>query len=71
MSTTQATAVSRAKAWGARSLLRSVDWAGKAVRSVPGAGGALAVAYGLGEIYAPLFWIAAGVFLLALDRDLG
>jgi hypothetical protein len=49
-------------------LVRAADWAGTAVRSLPGAGGALALAYGAGEIYGPLFWIVAGGFLLALDR---
>jgi hypothetical protein len=38
------------------------------VRSVPGAAGAVAVCLGLGEVYGPLRWIAAGAFLLLLDR---
>ena len=37
---------------------RAVGWLRRSVvvRSLPGAGGALAVAYGLGQIYHPLFW---------------
>jgi hypothetical protein len=35
--------------------------------SVPGAGGALLLCYGLGQIYSPLRWIAAGALLLLLD----
>lgn len=47
------------------SLVRSAT-----VRSVPGAGGAVAVSVGLGQIYHPLLWVAAGAFLLLLDRRL-
>lgn len=46
--------------------------AGSAVRlaslSGPSIGGAILISYGLGEIYRPLMWIAAGVFLLLADR---
>lgn len=52
----------------ATTLMKAADWVGVAVRSVPGAGGALAIAYGCHEIYSPLGWIVAGGFLLALDR---
>lgn len=38
------------------------------VRSVPGAAGAVAVSVGLGQMYHPLLWVAAGGFLLLLDR---
>lgn len=38
------------------------------VRSIPGAGGAVAVCVGLGQVYRPLLWVSAGVFLLLLDR---
>jgi hypothetical protein len=41
------------------------------VRSIPGAGGAVLVALGLGEIYHPLLWVAAGLFLLVLDNRMG
>lgn len=41
--------------------------AGKVRRSGYGLGGALCVSLGLGEVYRPLFLIAAGVFLLVLD----
>lgn len=49
---------------------RLVGWLRRSVtvRSVPGAGGAVAVSVGLGEIYHPLLWVGAGVFLLLLDR---
>lgn len=40
-------------------------------RSLPGIVGALAVSKGLGEVYRPLFLIAIGLFLLALDRRVG
>ena len=49
---------------------RAVGWLRRSVvvRSLPGAGGALAVAYGLGQIYHPLFWVAIGVFALLVDN---
>jgi len=53
---------------GRAAALRSADWAGEVVRSVPGAAGALMMAWGLGQVYRPLFWITLGVFALALDR---
>ncbi len=49
-------------------LARAATWTGHGVRSVPGAGGALLVSYGAWQIYAPAGAIAAGAFLLALDR---
>ncbi len=48
--------------------LRSADWAGEASRSVPGAGGAVCVSWGLGQVYRPLWWLSIGMFLLAMDR---
>lgn len=45
-----------------------VDRASVAVTSLPGAGGALALAYGLGQMYRPLFWIAVGAAGLLIDR---
>jgi hypothetical protein len=66
-----------ARATASPSLGRLAELAGRAVgavrrsaavRSVPGAVGAVAVAVGLGQIYHPLLWIAAGGFLLLLDR---
>lgn len=38
--------------------------------SAPGVGGAGCVVYGLGSAWAPLGWLAAGGFLLMLDRRL-
>lgn len=49
----------RAAGWLRRSMT---------VRSIPGAGGAVAVSVGLGQMYHPLLWVAAGGFLLLLDR---
>lgn len=46
------------------------EWAGQVLRSVPGIVGAGLVAYGLGLVYWPLLFLAAGGFLLALDRRL-
>ena len=42
--------------------------AGHAVRSLPGAGGALSVSYGLWLAWEPLGFIALGGFLLLVDR---
>lgn len=49
---------------------KAVGWLRRsaAVRSLPGAGGALAVAYGLGQMYHPLFWVAIGAFALLIDN---
>ena len=49
---------------------RAAGWLRRstAVRSIPGAGGALAVSYGLGQIYHPLFWVAIGLFALLVDN---
>jgi hypothetical protein len=41
---------------------------GSLMRTVPGAGGAVLLCFGLGEIYRPLMFIAGGLFLLLLDR---
>lgn len=57
---------------------RAVGWAaaatGTAVRflSLSGASlaGAALISFGLGEIYRPLTWIAAGCFALLVDRKL-
>lgn len=38
------------------------------IRTVPGAVGAVLIAFGLGEIYRPLFWLAVGAALLLVDR---
>ncbi|MFI6332925.1 hypothetical protein ACIBBG_32040 [Micromonospora chersina] len=43
---------------------------GKVVRSVPGAAGALLVAYGAWDIYPPAGFITAGAFLLLADREI-
>jgi hypothetical protein len=49
-------------------VLRSADWAGQVVRSVPGAAGALMLSWGLGQMYGPLLWVMLGCFALAVDR---
>jgi hypothetical protein len=41
---------------------------GNVGRGLPGIAGPLLVCYGLFEIYRPVAFIAAGVFLLLLDR---
>lgn len=41
---------------------------GNVGRGLPGLAGPLLVCYGLFEIYRPVAFIAAGVFLLLLDR---
>lgn len=52
---------------------RLVGWVRRSatVRSLPGAAGAIAVAYGLGQIYHPLLWVALGAFCLILDNRIG
>lgn len=52
---------------------RFVGWVKRSatVRSLPGAAGAIVVAYGLGQIYHPLLWIALGAFCLILDNRIG
>lgn len=42
--------------------------AGTAARTVPGVLGAVLVCVGAGLIYTPLAFLAAGVFLLLVDR---
>lgn len=37
-------------------------------RGVPGVAGPLLICYGLGQMYQPLLFLAAGGFLLLLDR---
>ena len=39
----------------------------RAARLLPGLGGTAAIAIGLGQIYTPLAWLAAGTALLLLD----
>lgn len=51
-----------------RAASRAATAVGVALRSLPGAAGAVAVAYGCGQVYPPLFWIVSGVALLMLDR---
>lgn len=46
----------------AGTLMRGVALSGASI------GGAVLISYGLGEIYRPLMFIAAGGFLLLLDR---
>lgn len=43
--------------------------AGRAARSLPGILGAILVCVGLGLIYVPLALLAAGAFLLLIDRQ--
>lgn len=52
------------------SLLKAAAWAGTAIRSIPGAAGALLICGGIYEIYRPAGIIAAGLFLIALDKQL-
>lgn len=72
--------MARAETAGADRVGKVAERAGRAlgwlvrsatVRSLPGAVGALVACVGLGEIYHPLQWIAAGAFLLLLDRKVG
>lgn len=50
---------------------RTAGIVGRLLRGAPGILGASAVSLGLGMIYAPVGVIAAGVFLLLIDRDIG
>lgn len=50
--------------------VRAADRAGTVVRTLPGVAGALMLAAGLGQAWAPLFLITLGVFALALDRKM-
>lgn len=54
-------------AWN-RTVLVGAGLAGRTMRTVPGVGGALLVCYGLYDAYRPLGFLAAGAFLLLLDR---
>lgn len=47
---------------------RAGRFTGSLIRTVPGAGGALLVAFGAGMVYRPLLFIVGGLFLLLLDR---
>lgn len=55
-----------------RSLLlggvAAAGYATRVLRTAPGLGGAACIVVGLGQIYAPLWWIGAGVALVLLDR---
>lgn len=57
--------------WDA-ALASAAELAGTALRHVgrglPGVVGPLLICYGLHEVWRPLGFIAAGLFLLALDR---
>lgn len=57
-------AASQAAGWSAR----LAGWAGSTVRSIPGAAGALLVAYGAWQAWPPAGSIVVGLFLLAADR---
>jgi len=51
-------------------LVKGAEVLGNLVRSVPGAAGALLVAYGAWDIYPPAGFITAGAFLLLADRQI-
>jgi hypothetical protein len=60
-----------------RALLQLAEWSGTAARvagksasDATGLLGAALVSYGAGQVYAPLFAIVAGGFLLAIARNL-
>lgn len=65
-------AIARLRPVLAEAAGKAADLAGGALRQVgrgaPGIAGPLAIAWGCHEIYSPLGWIVAGVFLLMLDR---
>jgi hypothetical protein len=54
--------------WAGRLAVAAADRAGTVTRTLPGAAGALMLAYGLGQAWAPLFWCTLGLFALAIDR---
>lgn len=58
------TAASQAAGWS----VRLAGWVGSAVRSIPGASGALLIAYGAWQAWPPAGPVVAGLFLLAADR---
>lgn len=68
------TSVARARRMWGRVTSGAAAVAGTTLRLVslsgPSIGGAVLISYGLGEIYKPLMWIAAGGFLLLADRKL-
>lgn len=64
------TAMQATVGWVRGRALRLATRAGTATRAVPGAVGALMLAWGFGQIYAPLMWITLGLFALAIDREL-
>lgn len=47
---------------------RALNRAATVGRTLPGVAGASLVSYGLYDAWSPLGWIAAGAFLLVLDR---
>lgn len=49
-------------------VLRGAAASGTLVRTLPGVLGATAICVGLGLIYTPLALLAAGAFLLIIDR---
>ncbi|MFG2054777.1 hypothetical protein ACGFI9_12170 [Micromonospora sp. NPDC048930] len=51
-------------------VVKGAEVLGSLVRSVPGAAGALLVAYGAWDIYPPAGFITAGAFLLLADRQI-
>lgn len=55
---------------GAAWAVAAADRAGMVTRTLPGAAGALMLAYGLGQAWAPLFWCTLGLFALAIDRKI-
>jgi hypothetical protein len=74
-SSSVAPAASGGSSLGARLIQRAraalagtAPLAARVLTSIPGAAGALALAYGVGQIYRPLFWITVGVAGLLADR---
>jgi len=61
-------AITARKAAGADLIGKLATFAGTLVRTIPGVGGAVLLCIGLGMIYFPLSFIAAGLFLLIADR---
>lgn len=66
---TQSAVAGRRARWAAV-VVKGAAVLGKVVRSVPGAAGALMVAYGAWDIYPPAGFITAGAFLLLADREI-
>lgn len=59
--------VARSRRAARGGLFKLAERAGGITKSLPSAVGALAVSWGLGEIYHPLLWIGLGMFALAAD----